>query len=93
MLKIQVRSNEKNFFIPVPYGILSIGTTVLSSDYLNKRINEVANRSKKDEDVPIVVPKFDKKELRRIIKVLKQYRGMEIVHIKEKNGSEISIHL
>lgn len=176
MLKIQVKTKERNFFLPVPYALLNIGVTFLSSEFLRKQLNkrwkvrdegeerrleidtveekliepvndqvdhqlkeqvhgkkgnvmnhpspdEAGNKGKNqmkgvanggriqvtdsvedrandtdrgnigDKVVEVKIPPYVKKELKMILKELKRYRGLEIISLRTKDGTKISIKL
>ncbi|MEK4487029.1 hypothetical protein MHH81_15890 [Psychrobacillus sp. FSL H8-0484] len=93
MLNVKVKSKNVRLSIPVPYMILNIGITILSSQLLNKMINKWTVENKKEKEMLFTIPQLDKKELKEIVKEMKRHRGLEIVDVKAKDGTEVFIRL
>ena len=82
-----------SLFIPVPYVLLSVGIAVLSSERLQKLINKWIVEQSEDKEKAFTVPHIDKKELRCILKELKNHRGLGLVNVKAKDGTEVVVKL
>ncbi|WP_391203493.1 hypothetical protein [Psychrobacillus sp. L4] len=93
MLNVKVKSKAVRLSIPVPYLVLNIGITILSSQLLNKMINKWTIEGMKGKEMSVMIPQFNKKELQEIVKELKRHRGLSIVDVKAKDGTEVFIRL
>lgn len=84
-MRIYVRTPDgKRFWLPVPYWALKLGTGRIVEDIIRKSVPL-------EQRVYIDCVDFSKLHLR--IDVLKQYRGLEIVDIKAKDGTLVNIRL
>ncbi|QFG00030.1 hypothetical protein PB01_15015 [Psychrobacillus glaciei] len=93
MLNVKVKSKAVRLSIPVPYLVLNICITILSSQLLNKMINKWTKESMKEKEIPFMIPQFNKNELKEIVNELKRHRGLNIVDVKAKDGTEVFIRL
>lgn len=93
MLNVKVKSKAIRISIPVPYLVLDIGITILSSQLLNKMINKWTIESMKEKEILFTIPQLNKLELKEILKELKRHRGLNIVDVKAKDGTEVFIRL
>ncbi|WP_313893029.1 hypothetical protein [Psychrobacillus sp.] len=93
MLNVKVKANAVRLSIPVPYLVLNIGITILSSRVLNKMINKWIIAGTKEKDMSFTIPQLNKMELKEIVKELKRHRGLHIVDVKAKDGTEVLIRL
>lgn len=91
MLTVKVKTKKVRLFIPVPYVLLNIGVSILSSEFLNRQVNKWAKESVKEKELVFIIPRFNKKELRTIVKELKNHRGIELVKVKTDDGIEVCI--
>ena len=93
MMQVKVKAKDVRFTIPIPYAILNVGISVLSSKFFQqnakKWTKEHFERKKLDFSFPII----DKKTLKPIIKELKNYKGIVLVDIKAKDGTEVKVRL
>ncbi|WP_391117033.1 hypothetical protein [Psychrobacillus sp. L3] len=93
MLNVKVKSKAVRLSIPVPYLVLNIGITILSSQLLNKMINKWTIESMKEKGMSFAIPQLNKSELKEIVKELKRHRGLNLVDVKAKDGTEVFIRL
>lgn len=49
--------------------------------------------SMKEKEMIFTFPQLDKKELGEIVRELKRHRGLEIVDVQAKDGTEVFIRL
>jgi hypothetical protein len=93
MLQIIVKTKDVRFTIPIPYAILNIGISILSSKFfqqhLHKWTNEHLGRKKLDFNIPLI----DKKMLKPIVKELKIHKGLLLIDVKAKDGTEVKVRL
>ena len=84
-MRIIIRTEEgKTYCIPVPFFVLKVGTGKWMKNTIKKHI-------KKDKEKYIDCINF--RELHKAVNILKQYKGLDIVDIKAKDGSVINIRL
>ncbi|MFB9986102.1 hypothetical protein [Bacillus benzoevorans] len=90
---LKVKTKAVRFTIPIPYAMLNIGISILSSklfhQYTNKSIKEHFKRKKLDIPFPLI----DKESLKPIVKELKNHRGIVLVDVKAKDGTEVMVRL
>lgn len=92
-MKVKVKTDKVRLFIPIPYVFLTIGIMVLSSERLQKLINKWIVEQSEDKEKAFTIPQIDKKELRCIVAELKNYRGLGLVNVKAKDGTEVIVKL
>ncbi|KAA0955756.1 hypothetical protein FQ087_14270 [Sporosarcina sp. ANT_H38] len=93
MLKVKVKTKGVRLWIPVPYVILNIGICIISSELVNRLINKGVKVSMKDKEQSFTMPPINKKDLRNIVNELKKNKGLELVDVKAKDGTKVSIRL
>lgn len=93
MLNVKVKTKEIRFSIPVPYVILDLGISIISSQLLNRLINKWVKESMKEKEQSFTMPQINKKDLRKIVKELKKNKGLRLVEVKAQDGTEVSIRL
>lgn len=96
MLQIKVKTKEGRFTLPIPYAILHLGISILSSRILHHQMNKwlkKQNEYKKDKKISLTVPPIDKKVLKLIIKELQNHKGLVLVDVKAKDGTEVLVKL
>ena len=93
MLHVRVKSKDVSFSVPVPFMILNIGISILCSKMLQQLVNKRSKEYIEKKKIPFVIPPLDKSSLKRIIDELKNYKGLVLVDIKAKDGTEVKIKL
>lgn len=84
-MRVYVKTNDgKTFWIPVPDFVLNFATGKFAERMAYKHVPE------KDRKYLECV---DFRELRCAIKILKEYKGLEIVNVNAKDGTKVSIKL
>ena len=93
MLQIKVKTETVRFSIPVPYFILTLGVSILSSEFFYRQINKLLVKSQESEEnkMSFTMPRLNKKELKTIIKELRNHKGLELVNVKSKDDTEVRI--
>jgi hypothetical protein len=93
MLHLKVKAKDVRFTIPIPYAILNICISILASKFLHQQANkwtkEYFDRKKLDFTIPLI----DKETLKPIIKELKNHKGIVLVDVKAKDGTEVKVRL
>ncbi len=93
MLNVKVKTKSMRLYIPVPYVILNIGITIISSELVNRLINKGIKESMKDKEQFFTMPAINKKDLRKIVSELKKNKGLMLVDVKANDGTEVIIKL
>lgn len=93
MLKVKVKTKAVRFSMPVPYVILNIGISIISSQLINRLINKWVQASMQEKEQTFTMPSLNKKELKSIVSELKMHKGLWLVDVKAKDGTEVVIKL
>lgn len=93
MLHVRVKSKKVKFSVPVPFMILNIGIAILCSKMLQRKVNEWSREYIEKKKILYVIPPLDKSILKPIIDELKNNKGIVLVDIKVKDGTEVKIKL
>jgi hypothetical protein len=96
MLQIKVKTKEVQFTIPIPYAILHLAISILSTRSLHLQMNKWLKKQNdymKDKKLSLTVPPLDKKVLKLILKVLQNYKGLVLVDVKAQDGTEVLVKL
>ncbi|MBO0601255.1 hypothetical protein I2483_06245 [Sporosarcina sp. E16_3] len=93
MLNVKVRAGAVRFSIPVPYVLLNIGIAVISSELINRLVNKWVKESMKEKEQTFTMPPLNKQELKCIVSELKKHKGLGLVNVKAKDGTEVVIKL
>ena len=93
MLHLKVKAKDIRFTIPIPYALLNIGISILSSKFIHQQTNKWTKEHFERKKLDITIPQIDKKMLKPIIEELKNHKGTVIVDVKAKDGTEVKIRL
>jgi len=93
MLQIKVKTKDVRFTIPIPNAILNIGISILSSKFFQHRIHEWTKGNLERKNLNFTIPLIDKKMLKPILKELKRHKGLLLVDVKAKDGTEVKVRL
>ncbi|WP_339252129.1 hypothetical protein NSQ43_00540 [Sporosarcina sp. FSL W8-0480] len=93
MLKVKVKTEKFKMSIPLPYVFLSLGVTIISSNWLRKLINEQIAKNAEDKSKVYVIPALEKRELKSIVSELRNHKGISLVNVKAKDGTEVIVRL
>lgn len=93
MLHVRVKSKNVSFSVPVPYIILNLGISILCSKMLQQHVNEWSREYIEKKKIPFIIPPLDKSALKCIVDELKNHKGLILVNIKAKDGTEVKIRL
>ena len=87
-MRITVRSGHTKLFLPIPLALADTAVSLLPDSAIEDMKKSVP---------PLYQELVTKKNLRLVIRecraVLKEYRGLEIVHVEDHNGTFVSIRL
>ena len=93
MLHLKVKAKDIRFTIPIPYALLNIGISILSSKFIHQQANKWTKEHFERKKLDITIPPIDKKMLKPIIEELKNHKGIVLVDVKAKDGTEVKIRL
>ncbi|MFP5114044.1 hypothetical protein ACSU64_16885 [Bacillaceae bacterium C204] len=93
MLYVKVKAKDVSFTIPIPYAILNIGISILSSKFIHQQANKWTKEHFERKKLDFSIPMIDKKMLKPIVKELKNHKGTVLVDVKAKDGTEVKVRL
>ena len=93
MLYVKVKTKDVRFTIPIPYAMLNIAISVLSSKLLQRNVNKWTTEHFERKKIDFTFPLIDKKTLKPIVKELKNYKGIVLVDVKASDGTEVKVRL
>ncbi|MDF1508232.1 hypothetical protein PZE06_08540 [Robertmurraya sp. DFI.2.37] len=93
MIHLKVKTKDIRFSIPIPYAILDIGISVLSSKLVQQQLSKRTKTHSEEKKWDYSLPSIEKEMLKPIIRELKNYKGLVLVDIKDKEGTEVHIRL
>jgi hypothetical protein len=93
MLYLKVKAKDVRFSIPIPYALLNIGISILTSKLFHKHANKWAKDHFERKKLDYTIPLIDKKTLKPIVKELKNQKGILLVDVKAKDGTEVKVRL
>ncbi|CAB1246329.1 hypothetical protein ACFHWD_14955 [Clostridium sp. MT-14] len=83
-MRVYIRTGNKRLVIPLPLILVKFGLSLFNKPFIKKYVPE---KERKYVDV------IDFGQLSKCIGVLKDYRGLKIVEVKSKDGTEVVITL
>ncbi|MFJ7953748.1 hypothetical protein ACIQZG_19785 [Lysinibacillus sp. NPDC096418] len=93
MMHVNVKAKGVRLIIPVPYAMLNIVLSILSSKLLQKCVNKWTKEYFEKNKVDFTFPLIDKEMLKPIVKELKNNKGVVLVDVKAQDGTEVKIRL
>lgn len=93
MMHVKVKTKDIRFTIPVPYVILNVAISILTSKFIQQNINKWTKEHFEKNKIDFAFPLIDKKTLQPIVKELKNYKGIVLVDVKAKDGTEVKVRL
>ncbi|ETI68194.1 hypothetical protein [Neobacillus vireti] len=89
MLKVRVKVKDKRFTVPVPYLVLNLVSTIITS----KKFNRFVNQAIEKDGRKFKVPQIDRKDLKPLLKALVEHKGITLVDTKLNDGTEVTVKL
>jgi hypothetical protein len=86
-MRVIIQAEKKRYTIPVPFFLLRIAGSIICRKWFWRLIN---NRV---ENITFPIPLLDKQTLKPVLSSLKEYKGLTIVDIKDKEGNGVIIRL
>ncbi|AZV55475.1 hypothetical protein [Clostridium sp. AWRP] len=81
-MRVHIKSGKIRFVIPCPIVFLKFGLSIAGSSFIQKYIPEKDKR---------YVNIIDFKKLSKCMDILKEYRGLKLVEVKVRDGSQVTI--
>lgn len=86
-MKIIITAEKKRFTIPLPYFLLPVIRRILCSKWFWKKINSRVT------NITFPIPLLDKQTVQPILTPLKEYKGLTLVEVQDKDGNGLVIRL
>ncbi|MEC1525339.1 hypothetical protein P9D43_25405 [Neobacillus niacini] len=93
MLYVKVKAKDVRLTIPVPYALLTIFNSILSSKFVHQQANKWTREHFEKRKLDFSIPQLNKEMLKPIIKELKHHKGIVLVDVKAKDGTEVKVTL
>ena len=93
MMHVKVKTKDIRFTIPVPYVILNVAISILTSKFIQQNINKWTKEHFEKNKIDFSFPLIEKKTLQPIVKELKNNKGIVLVDVKAKDGTEVKVRL
>lgn len=93
MPHVKVKSKNVSFTVPIPYMILNLGISILSSKMLHQHVNKWSREYIKKKKIPFVIPPLDKTALKQVVDELRNHKGLVLIDITAKDGTEVRVKL
>ncbi|KOP69664.1 hypothetical protein AMS59_22325 [Lysinibacillus sp. FJAT-14745] len=93
MMHVKVKAKDVRLTIPIPYAFLNIAISILSSKFLQQKVNKWTKEQFERKKLDFTFPLIDKDTLKPIIKELRNYKGIVLVDVKAKDGTEVKVRL
>ncbi|TVX75933.1 hypothetical protein FQP34_26470 [Peribacillus simplex] len=92
-VKVKAKAKGVRFTIPIPYAILNIVISILSSKFIQQHANKWTKEHFERKKMDFTFPLIEKETLKPIVKELKNYKGIVLVDVKAKDGTEVKVRL
>ncbi|MEH6945396.1 hypothetical protein [Bacillus sp. JJ722] len=93
MMHVKVKAKDVHFNFPIPYAILNVVISILASKLFQQNLNKWTKEYFEKKKLDFTFPLIDKKTLKPIVKELKNYKGIVLVDVKAKDGTEVKVRL
>lgn len=93
MMHVKVKAKDVRFTVPVPYTVLTIVLSILTSKWIQQQANKWTKAYFDRKNIDFTFPIIDKEMLKPIIKELQNYKGVVLVDVKAQDGTEVKIRL
>jgi hypothetical protein len=87
MIKVIIKAEKKRYTIPLPFFLLRIAGGIICSKWFWRQVNKRTN------NITFPIPLLDKQTIQPILLSLKEYKGVTIVDIIDKDGNGVIIRL
>lgn len=93
MMHVKVKAKDVRFTVPVPYAVLTIVLSTLTSKWIQQSVNKWTKAYFDRKKIDFSFPFIDKEMLKPIIKELQNYKGLVLVDVKAQDGTEVKVRL
>lgn len=93
MIHVKIKSKDTNINFPVPYALLDAAIAIVGSTFFQQKLNKWTKGYFEGKKLDVSFPSVDKRLLKPIIKELKKHKGLVLVDIKAKDGTEVKIKI
>ncbi len=93
MMHVKVKAKDVRFTVPVPYAVLTIVLSILTSKWIQQSVNKWTKAYFDRKKIDFFFPFIDKEMLKPIIKELQNYKGLVLVDVKAQDGTEVKVRL
>ncbi|MCS5503085.1 hypothetical protein NY607_18430 [Lysinibacillus sp. A4] len=93
MMHVKVKAKDVRFTVPVPYTVLTIVLSILTSKWIQQQANKWTKVYFDKKKIDFTFPLIDKEMLKPIIKELQNYKGLVLVDVKAQDGTEVKVRL
>ncbi|WP_146160499.1 hypothetical protein [Desmospora activa] len=84
-MKVIIQAEKKRYTIPLPFFVLRITGAIICSKWFWKQVN------KRVENITFPTPLLNKQTLQPVLSSLKEYKGLTLVDVKDKDGNEVTV--
>lgn len=81
-MRIYIKQDKKRMFIPIPFCMLKAALSIVTMPIILKYIPEKERR---------FMEMIDFKELKKCIGMLKEYKGLKMVEVRDSEGNRVDI--
>ena len=92
-MHVKVKAKDVRFTVPVPYTMLTIVLSILTSKWIQQQANKWTKVYFDKKKIDFTFPLIDKEMLKPIIKELQNYKGLVLVDVKAQDGTEVKVRL
>ncbi|WP_128738474.1 hypothetical protein [Lederbergia galactosidilytica] len=95
MLKIMIKQeNQKPRTIRLPYLLIDMGLRLATTKLFWKVINSTKRQNQEQEEHQwLLLEQIDWQDIQPILKEIKNYKGMTILDVQDKNGQAVKVEL
>ncbi|WP_053366546.1 hypothetical protein [Bacillus sp. FJAT-27245] len=91
MLHLKVKAEGVRFTLPIPFAILNMGISILSSKFFHQHASKWTKKYFETKKLDYSFPLIEEKMLKPIVKELKNHKGIVLVDVKAKDGTEVKV--
>ena len=93
MLHVKIKSKDTNISFPVPYAMLDAAIAIVGSTFFQQKLDKWTKNYFERNKIDMALPNIDNQMLKPVIKELKKHKGLVLVDIKAKDGTEVRIKI
>ncbi|WP_339257995.1 hypothetical protein [Lysinibacillus sp. FSL K6-3209] len=93
MMYVKVKAKGLRFTIPIPYALVNIAISILTSKFMQLMANKWTKDHFERNKIDFTFPPIDREMLKPIVRELKNYKGIVLVDVKANDGTEVKVKL